>query len=109
MAKVKTCVKCQKQFRLIDMELAFYKKQGYPEPKNCPTCRQKRREALRNPREFFKRKCDSCKKDIITTHDPKKKIIVYCQVCFTDYYNKIDPTQEPELQINYGVENEPEN
>lgn len=78
------------------MELAFYKKQGYPEPDYCPSCRQKRREALRNPREFFKRKCDKCKKEIITTHDPKNGRIVYCLECFQDYYNRVDPlTAQP--------------
>ena len=91
MAKTKTCQQCNKEFRLIDMELEFYKKQGYPEPEKCPLCRQKRREALRNPRQFFKRKCDQCGKEIITTYDPKKGDIVYCEKCFSEYYNRVDP------------------
>lgn len=91
MSQLKICAQCHKKFRLIDMELAIYQKQGYPEPTNCPICRQNRREALRNPREFFKRKCDRCSKEIITTHDPAKKLIVYCMECFSDYYNRIDP------------------
>jgi CxxC-x17-CxxC domain-containing protein len=59
-------------------------------------CRQKRREALRNPREFFKRPCDNCGKDMITTHDPKKGLTVFCMDCFQDYYNRVDPlTEQP--------------
>jgi len=91
MAKTKNCQQCAKQFKLIDMECDFYRKQGYPEPEKCPTCRQKRREALRNPRHFFKRKCDRCGKDIITTYDPKEGDIIYCEKCFAEYYNRVDP------------------
>jgi len=91
MAKTKSCRQCGKKFRLIDMELAFYKKKGYPEPEKCPTCRQKRREALRNPKQFFKRKCDRCGKKIVTTYDPKKGDVVYCEKCFAEYYEREDP------------------
>ena len=91
MSKIKNCKKCQKKFRMIDMELSFYQKQGYPEPKYCPMCRQKRREALRNPRQFFHRKCDKCGSDMITTHRPDNGLIVYCIPCFQDYYNRVDP------------------
>jgi CxxC-x17-CxxC domain-containing protein len=94
MSKVKKCQQCNKQFRLIDMELEFYRKQGYPDPNNCPTCRQKRREALRNPRQFFKKDCDKCGQEMITTHDPKLKRIVYCMECFQDYFNRVDPLKE---------------
>lgn len=96
MAKTKSCQKCSKEFRLVDMELEFYKKQGYPEPEKCPSCRQKRREALRNPRQFFKRKCDKCGKRIITTHDPSLGRIVFCEKCFADYYNRADPLMRSE-------------
>jgi len=87
MAKIKTCKQCGKQFRMIDMEINFYTKQGYPDPENCPPCRQKRRISLCNPEEFFKRNCDRCGKETITTHNPKKKLTVFCDDCFQDYYN----------------------
>lgn len=93
MEKVKSCKKCGKKFRLIEMELKFYKRSGYPEPDNCPNCREKRRQALRNPHQFFKRPCDKCGKEIITTHDPKKSRIVYCEKCFAEYYDRVDPLE----------------
>lgn len=105
--KIKICSQCGKKFRLIEMELKFYQKQGYPIPDKCPTCRQKRREALRNPREFFKRPCDSCGKEIVTTHDPKLGRIVYCEKCFADYYNRTDPLLRGEpKQVGSFDENE---
>lgn len=96
MAKTKTCKQCNKQFRLIEMELEFYKKHCYPEPEKCPPCRQKRRKALRNPRQFFKRKCDNCGKEIITTHNSHLGRIVYCEKCFAEYYNRVDPLMRSE-------------
>ncbi|MBU0619239.1 zinc-ribbon domain containing protein [Patescibacteria group bacterium] len=93
MEKVKTCKKCGKRFRLIPMELKFYKRFGYPEPVNCPNCREKRRKVMRNPHQFFKRPCDQCGKDIITTHDPKKGRIVFCEDCFAKYYDRVDPLE----------------
>lgn len=98
MSKIKVCKKCSKRFRLIDMELIFYQKQGYPEPEYCPICRQKRREALMNPRYFFKCQCSKCGKDIITTFDPKKKIIVYCLDCYREYYNIVNQTQPQKVK-----------
>lgn len=91
MAKIKDCNQCGKPFRLIDLELEFLRKQGYPEPEKCPTCRQKRRKALRNPNQFFQRNCDRCGKEIITTYDPEKGDIVYCEKCFAEYYEREDP------------------
>jgi CxxC-x17-CxxC domain-containing protein len=99
---IKTCSQCGKKFRLIGMELKFYEKQGYPLPDKCPTCRQKRREALRNPQEFFKRPCDSCGKEIITTHNPDKGRIVYCEQCFSEYYNRVDPLLKTEPTMKPG-------
>lgn len=102
--KIKLCSQCGKKFRLIEMELKFYQKQGYPIPDKCPTCRQKRREDLRNPQQFFKRPCDSCSKEIVTTHDPKLGRTVYCEKCFADYYNRIDPLLrgEPKQVGSFG-------
>ena len=94
MAKTKTCSQCHKPFRLIKLELEFYKKQAYPEPDKCPACREKRRQALRNPHQFFKRSCDQCGQSIITTHDPKAGRIVYCETCFAQYYVRVDPLEK---------------
>lgn len=78
----KTCAQCTKPFLIIDQEQAFYKKKDLPWPENCPECRQKRRLALRNERKLYKRKCDKCQKDMITTYQPDSPYIVYCQECF---------------------------
>ncbi|MBI5152429.1 zinc-ribbon domain containing protein [Candidatus Peregrinibacteria bacterium] len=78
----KVCKTCTKPFLIIEQEQAFYKKKDLPRPENCPECRQKRRLSLRNERRLYKRKCDKCQKEIISTYSPDSKYIVYCQECF---------------------------
>ena len=102
MSKQKKCRQCHKQFRLITLELEFYQKQGYPEPDKCPSCRENRRMTLRNPHQFFKRPCDRCKKTIITTHNPSKGRIVYCEVCYASYYDRVDPLEKDRAPSKEG-------
>jgi len=80
--EIKTCETCQKQFLIIPQEQEFYRKKDLPWPTNCPECRQRRRLALRNERKLYKRTCDKCKKDIISTYRPDSPYIIYCQECF---------------------------
>jgi len=80
--EIRTCESCSKNFLIIPQEQVFYKKKDLPWPTNCPECRQKRRLSLRNERKLYKRKCDKCQKDIISTYAPDSKYIVYCQECF---------------------------
>lgn len=80
--ETRTCETCQKSFLIIVQEQEFYKKKDLPWPTNCPECRQRRRLSLRNERKLYKRKCDKCQKDIISTYSPDSKYIVYCQECF---------------------------
>ena len=79
------CQTCDKDFLIIEQEQVFYKKKDLPHPKNCPDCRQKRRLSLRNERKLYKRTCDKCKKEIISTYSPESKYIVYCQECFWEH------------------------
>lgn len=80
-----TCHACGKDFLIIEQEQEFYKKKDLPHPQNCPDCRQKRRLALRNERKLYKRTCDKCHKEIISTYSPDSKYIVYCQECFWEH------------------------
>lgn len=80
-----TCKACNKDFLIIAQEQAFYKRKGLPWPENCPECRRKRRLSLRNERKLYKRKCDKCKKEIISTYSSESKYIVYCQECYWEY------------------------
>lgn len=80
-----TCKACTKDFLVIPQEQVFYKKKGLPNPDNCPDCRRKRRLSLRNERTLHKRKCDQCKKDIISTYRADSPYTIYCQECYWRY------------------------
>lgn len=89
----KTCKRCQKDFKLIPQELAFYKKMGLPHPENCPNCRHELRMEMRNDRQFYKYPCAKCGKDMVTTVNPKKELTVYCLDCYADFRANVDLTK----------------
>lgn len=53
-----------------------------PEPTLCPDCRRQRRLAWRNERKLYQRKCDMCKKDIISIYSQDKPYTIYCNGCW---------------------------
>lgn len=79
------CKACKKEFLIIPQEQAFYTKKGLPKPENCPECRRKRRLSLRNERKLYKRKCDKCSKDMVSTYSAESPYKVYCQECYWEY------------------------
>ncbi len=97
---VKTCRQCAQQFEVTDEDLKFYdkvspvfagKKYELPPPTLCPSCRQQRRLAFRNERKLYHRKCDSCKKEMVSMYSPDKSYIVYCNKCW--WSDQYDPTK----------------
>ncbi|MDC0506213.1 hypothetical protein OAN96_01310 [Candidatus Gracilibacteria bacterium] len=86
--ETKTCRKCQVSFSITDKDLEFYErvsptfdnvKYGIPTPTLCVDCREQRREAWRNERNLYKRKCDGTGKDIVSTFHADSPITVYAQ------------------------------
>ncbi|PIQ77736.1 hypothetical protein COV82_03020 [Candidatus Peregrinibacteria bacterium CG11_big_fil_rev_8_21_14_0_20_46_8] len=78
----KICAACSAAFELIAQELEFYAKRNLPRPQNCPACRQKRRLALRNERTLYRRACDGCKLEMISSYPPDSKYTIFCSSCF---------------------------
>ena len=76
------CQICKEKFKIIPKEIEFYKKHEIRLPIYCPFCRAAQRFDLRNEREVFKRKCDACKKTLITTYPPESPHLVYCLDCW---------------------------
>ncbi len=89
----RTCTRCQKEFKLIKQELVFYDQMGLPMPDNCPTCRHELRMQLRNERQFYKYPCAKCGKEMVTTVNPEKGLIVYCLTCYADFRANVDLTK----------------
>ncbi len=76
------CEVSGKPFRIIRQELEFYRKHGLSIPKRHPDVRHLDRMRIREPRRLFERKCDKCKKDILSTCTPERIEIVYCEECY---------------------------
>ena len=53
-----------------------------PDPVECYHCRQQRRQAYRNERILYNRKCDKCGTQMISLYSPDKPFPVYCQGCY---------------------------
>ncbi|MBI4004653.1 zinc-ribbon domain containing protein [Candidatus Roizmanbacteria bacterium] len=87
------CIQCKKEFKIIPQEQEFYDKMGLPKPDRCPFCRQKLREAQRNERKFYKYPCAKCGQEMVTTHNPKKGLTVYCLKCYAHFRSDVDLTK----------------
>ncbi len=78
----KICQNCKQGFVVEPEDFQFYKKINVPPPTLCPDCRYQRRLANRNERNFYKRKCLLCGKDIVSIYNPEYSGPVYCQPCW---------------------------
>jgi hypothetical protein len=92
-SQVLACAQCQRNYKIISQELAFYKKHNLPLPKFCPECHFKERLALRNPRKLWPRQCNcllkhpeehngKCLTKFKTTYRPDGSEKVFCEECY---------------------------
>lgn len=84
MKETLTCENCDRNFKLINREINFYKKFRLSLPANCFNCRHAARMSKRNPRDLWKGKCASCSKEIFTSYRPEdqSKYPIYCESCY---------------------------
>ena len=85
----KTCQNCRGLFTIESGDFNFYEKIKVPPPTFCPWCRFIRRMAWRNDRALYKRTCDLCKKNIISTYPENTPFPIYCMTCW--YSDNWDP------------------
>jgi hypothetical protein len=76
------CIGCNRNYKITEQELLFYKKMILPIPRKCFYCRHYDRVVRRGPYKFWNRQCDKCQKDIITNYAPDQPEIVYCESCY---------------------------
>ena len=82
LGEVLACEACNKNYKIVAQELAFYKKFGLPLPKHCFNCRHQGRMAQRNPRRLWSRECSKCGAGIETSYSPERPETVYCEQCY---------------------------
>ncbi len=81
-SEVLACADCGKNYRIIQQELNFYRKQQLPIPRRCFDCRHMTRLSLRNGRRQYERDCDKCGTGIQSSYSPDRPEKVYCEACF---------------------------
>ncbi len=80
--EVLKCIDCQRNYKITEQELLFYRKMVLPIPRKCFFCRHQDRVQRRGPYKFWDRKCAHCNKDIKTNYSPDRSEIVYCEQCY---------------------------
>ena len=82
--EILVCDECNKNFRITQAELTFYKRMGLPIPHKDFECRHKNRIAKRNSRKLWHRKCmkEGCENEFETSYAPERPEKVYCEKCY---------------------------
>ncbi|MFA5829533.1 MAG: hypothetical protein WC843_03495 [Candidatus Gracilibacteria bacterium] len=80
--EVLACEITGRNYRIIPQELAFYRRMNLPIPHKHPDQRHRERISKRNPRQLFKRACDKCKKEILTSYPTTNPAKIYCRECY---------------------------
>jgi len=83
--EVLECRECERNYKITQNELIFYKKQGIPVPRNCFFCRLANRFMLRTPSKLWNRECMNvgCKNEFETPYSPDRLEKIYCEACYT--------------------------
>jgi len=76
------CIGCNRNYKITEQELLFYRKMLLPIPRKCFYCRHQDRVIRRGPYKFWNRNCAKCQKDIVTNYAPDRPEIVYCESCY---------------------------
>ncbi len=80
--ETKICQNCKQNFVIEPEDFEFYAKIKVPAPTFCPERRMQRRLSFRNEKILYRRKCDSCQKDIVSIYHKDSPYTVYCQKCW---------------------------
>ncbi len=89
--ETKNCQNCKNNFIIEVDDFLFYEKMGVCAPNLCVQCRAQLRLSFRNERNFYKRPCDKCKRDVVSMYSPNKPFKVWCYDCwFSDDWDISD-------------------
>jgi len=82
--EILVCEKCNKNYKIIEAELSFYKKMGIPLPHLDFECRHECRMSKRNGMKLYKRSCmkEGCDNEFETTYSKERPDIIYCESCY---------------------------
>ncbi len=76
------CILCERNYKITEQELLFYRKMTLPIPRKCFFCRHQARISRRGSFKFFLRKCSNCGKETHTNLTKEVAPIMYCEKCY---------------------------
>ncbi len=78
------CVECRRAYRIVPIELQFYRRIGIPLPDKCHNCRFLERFKFINKPMLWHRACmkEGCNNEFETSYNPERPEIVYCESCY---------------------------
>ncbi len=84
LGEVLTCENCEKNYKLTNREVNFYKKNNLALPEKFFNCRHEVRMNKRNPRELWNGTCAKCANIVLTSYKPEDQKIykIYCEKCY---------------------------
>ena len=82
--EILTCDSCNKNYKLINREINFYKRNKLSLPSQCFNCRHAIRMGKRNLRNLWTGRCAKCDNEILTSYKPEDQKIykIYCEKCY---------------------------
>lgn len=80
--EVLRCAKCERNYKITEQELLFYKKMNLPIPRQCFYCRHNARVVRRGPFKLFTRPCSNCGLDTYTNLTEGVAPTIYCESCY---------------------------
>lgn len=82
--EVLVCIECQRNYKIVQNELNFYRRHFIPIPRKCFYCRNNARIKLENPFKLWHRKCmkEGCLNEFETSYAPERPEIIYCEKCY---------------------------
>ncbi len=87
--EVIACESCKRAYRIVPIELQFYKRIGLPLPHKCHNCRFLDRYVFINKPKLYHRSCmkEGCKNEFETSYAEAQPDIVYCESCYQQEIN----------------------
>jgi hypothetical protein len=77
------CERCNKGYRIVEMELSYARKMKLPLFRICPFCRINEKFSLWvENMHLYKRTCGKCSIEFNTHYTEKRAPIVYCKKCY---------------------------
>ena len=73
---------CAGAFKLIPLELQYYRQWGVPLPRLCPSCRHFSRVKQKPPLKLYKGSCKKCSAAFTTPYSPDSPYTLYCESCY---------------------------